>query len=846
MSFTVHVQLSTTADALPIEVSMDETVGDFKRKACLAAGQAMDRETQVLEFNGAATEVDDSAPVEKLGFSAGDTVKLDFRQVKLPKTLERRERILSDIKFEVRKKPNWFNKIFDATIAAKWKAESLPLLADTGEVETPIEFDAEGALDTLFERLCIEAQCILKGTGGRDAEPWFMRVDDGAVDAALAEELDSALEPFRATPDWHPGSEEQVMDLIHPSLYCHVDAGSPPAKKLKLAAGVAVDRSKWDFQWIPADFAVDGDKVRQESYINNLDGDAHPKAQDVVVRVLEKMLPLLRRVKDPSITELPAPSREPSLNALELEEVKETQKASYERLLENWADDNYESLGVLSCTGICTDTDVRKVHTLVRVRIVLNPETDWKEIVLTSFEKVGVDHHFPVAKVFEGAQELGFITPEAAAKAAATDSAPVTAAPAAAFAAAFDGTLKGSSGVTQANVNEVGERGSTLLYVACRFGHTEVAEWLLNAMRADVSAKNASGGSGSTPLHGAAYGGHDGIVKLLMEKGADASATNDHGDTPLSDAQSPDDSVKAAAKKKCVAALKKKPKKKADSDAEDDEDDGAAAKAKWAKSITSAFIRCVKEGTTLAETKENACKLGDWLLSKGVEDSYLGEGVDMEDEAILRKKEELSKLKAEQVCTLGRRIANKLQVIVKAADIVLAPEKPVYPGGTWHLEGMAHENIVAAGICYYKQENITSSHLEFRDIVESEDLEYPQNVNDHIYLRYRLENGDKQLRSLGEVSTPAGRCIGFPNNLQHRAAPFQLRDATKPGVRKMLVFFVVDPDKPTKSSADIPKQQGTMSREDALENRLALMEQRKDFNLNLNDDCDELISLCTH
>ena len=836
MSFTVHVQLSTTADALPIEVSMDETVGDFKRKACLAAGQAMDRETQVLEFNGAATEVDDSAPVEKLGFSAGDTVKLDFRQVKLPKTLERRERILSDIKFEVRKKPNWFNKIFDATIAAKWKAESLPLLADTGEVETPIEFDAEGALDTLFERLCIEAQCILKGTGGRDAEPWFMRVDDGAVDAALAEELDSALEPFRATPDWHPGSEEQVMDLIHPSLYCHVDAGSPPAKKLKLAAGVAVDRSKWDFQWIPADFAVDGDKVRQESYINNLDGDAHPKAQDVVVRVLEKMLPLLRRVKDPSITELPAPSREPSLNALELEEVKDTRKDVYARLQEKCVAEggdftDYTGPGFTSYRAMQTQNE--------------HDGLTWEELIHFRLQGEDVDDHFPVAKVFEGAQELGFITPEAAAKAAVTGTVSVTAAPAAAFAAAFDGTLKGSSGVTQANVNEVGERGSTLLYVACRFGHTEVAEWLLNAMRADVSAKNASGGSGSTPLHGAAYGGHDGIVKLLMEKGADASATNDHGDTPLSDAQSPDDSVKAAAKKKCVAALKKKPKKKADSDAEDDEDDGAAAKAKWAKSITSAFIRCVKEGTTLAETKENACKLGDWLFTSQSKDVYWFDSIDLKDEAIARKKEELSKLKAEQVCTLGRRIANKLQVIVKAADIVLAPEKPVYPGGTWHLEGTNAENIVAAGICYYKQENITSSHLEFRDIVDGiEDLDYPQHEHDHIYLRYRVENGDEQLRSLGEVSTPAGRCIGFPNNLQHRAAPFQLRDATKPGVRKMLVFFVVDPDKPTKSSADIPKQQGTMSREDALENRLALMEQRKDVNFGLS--CDGVICLCEH
>lgn len=31
-----------------------------------------------------------------------------------------------------------------------------------------------------------------------------------------------------------------------------------------------------------------------------------------------------------------------------------------------------------------------------------------------------------------------------------------------------------------------------------------------------------------------------------------------------------------------------------------------------------------------------------------------------------------------------------LQVIVKLADIVLTPEKPEYPGGKWHVEGMVN------------------------------------------------------------------------------------------------------------------------------------------------------------
>lgn len=35
----------------------------------------------------------------------------------------------------------------------------------------------------------------------------------------------------------------------------------------------------------------------------------------------------------------------------------------------------------------------------------------------------------------------------------------------------------------------------------------------------------------------------------------------------------------------------------------------------------------------------------------------------------------------------------KLQVIVKLANIRLTPEKPVYEGGSWHVEGQMNENM---------------------------------------------------------------------------------------------------------------------------------------------------------
>jgi Protein of unknown function (DUF4246) len=67
----------------------------------------------------------------------------------------------------------------------------------------------------------------------------------------------------------------------------------------------------------------------------------------------------------------------------------------------------------------------------------------------------------------------------------------------------------------------------------------------------------------------------------------------------------------------------------------------------------------------------------------------------------------------------------KLQIITKLANIHLEPsegpnaieEKDQYHGGSWHVEGMRNEHIVATGIYYYDQENITENTLAFRMLV---------------------------------------------------------------------------------------------------------------------------------
>jgi len=55
---------------------------------------------------------------------------------------------------------------------------------------------------------------------------------------------------------------------------------------------------------------------------------------------------------------------------------------------------------------------------------------------------------------------------------------------------------------------------------------------------------------------------------------------------------------------------------------------------------------------------------------------------------------------------------------VRIGTIYLTPENPVYDVGAWHVEGMRNEKIISTGIYYYDQENITNSHLAFRQAVK--------------------------------------------------------------------------------------------------------------------------------
>ncbi|MEU7280214.1 DUF4246 domain-containing protein [Streptomyces sp. NPDC045431] len=201
---------------------------------------------------------------------------------------------------------------------------------------------------------------------------------------------------------------------------------------------------------------------------------------------------------------------------------------------------------------------------------------------------------------------------------------------------------------------------------------------------------------------------------------------------------------------------------------------------------------------------------------------------------------------AARVDLRGRR----LQVIVKLATIHLTPEKPEYAGGSWHVEGMLNERIVSTGIYYWDSENITESRLSFRAALN--DPDYEQNDDAGMREVYGLENEDALNQVLGSAATPAGRCLAFPNILQHRVGSFRLADPTRPGHRKILAFFLVDPSTTIVSTSDVPPQQpwsatSTMTLEQAKAYREELMRERKFFVAEHNDQVYEReFSLCEH
>lgn len=182
-----------------------------------------------------------------------------------------------------------------------------------------------------------------------------------------------------------------------------------------------------------------------------------------------------------------------------------------------------------------------------------------------------------------------------------------------------------------------------------------------------------------------------------------------------------------------------------------------------------------------------------------------------------------------------------LQVVTKIVEYRVNREENF--DGVWHVEGMSHEEILATAVCIIKRDdNFSGADIEFRRFLfqdEGDDLimSTPQNAN-----RPTDTMGGGDVRPLGRLKTPENRVIVFPNSHINRLSSMYSSDGND-AVRRIVVFWLVNPNRPIVSTANVAPQQATMKLKQALKNRLALMSERK---LHKESYEEREVFLCEH
>jgi hypothetical protein len=152
----------------------------------------------------------------------------------------------------------------------------------------------------------------------------------------------------------------------------------------------------------------------------------------------------------------------------------------------------------------------------------------------------------------------------------------------------------------------------------------------------------------------------------------------------------------------------------------------------------------------------------------------------------------------------------EIQVIVKMASIELTPDKPEFPSGSWHVEGQQNEHIIGTALYYLDSENVTPSHLQFRmqTSYDQGDWNVGQDSFGWMERVYGTQlRGADCIQQYGSVETRQGRLLAFPNVFHHRVSPFELQDKTKPGHRRFIALWLVDPYTNIINTGNVPPQQ---------------------------------------
>jgi hypothetical protein len=226
----------------------------------------------------------------------------EFDELDLPRPLlELKMCMMSN---EIREKERWWEKMKNEEIKAKWKQE----VEESEKEEDNFRLRlSEKMINYVLQEL--EGYAAIRDPDtGIELACWerVWRSDSLISTDLRAKLLDAAALLETGEPDWHPRSNNQVLDLVHPSLYPIVynnslgwDSASQSFKPIP-PPEPSPDSSHLSsrFCWLPSDFSVSetGSVMLSSPYINNLDPKAHAIVYPVISSLVEAAVPLWERV----------------------------------------------------------------------------------------------------------------------------------------------------------------------------------------------------------------------------------------------------------------------------------------------------------------------------------------------------------------------------------------------------------------------------------------------------------------------------------------------------------------------------------------------------------------------
>lgn len=153
----------------------------------------------------------------------------------------------------------------------------------------------------------------------------------------------------------------------------------------------------------------------------------------------------------------------------------------------------------------------------------------------------------------------------------------------------------------------------------------------------------------------------------------------------------------------------------------------------------------------------------------------------------------------------------RLQIIVKLTHVHLTPENPNYKGGPWETDGLHNEHIVSTALFCYDSDNVTDSYMYFG--VSVDELDVMKVAGMHLedplscWRTLGISPEFPRFQVIGRVPIHPATAVFYPNVYKHREGSFSLVDPSRPGYRKILRLFLVDPAIPIISTSNVPPQQ---------------------------------------